>query len=39
VAEVAQKLGRFEPGQYDKVRSFLENPESWPAARTAAAVR
>jgi|SRR5579859_1294048 len=39
VAEVAQKLGRFEPGQYDKVRSFLENPESWPAARTAAAAR
>ena len=37
VAEVAQKMGRFEAGQYDKVRSFLEDPENWPTNRTAAA--
>src|SRR6202045_1351416 len=36
VAEVAQKMGRFEAGQYDKVRSFLEDPENWPTARVAA---
>jgi orotate phosphoribosyltransferase len=37
VAATAQKLGRFEAGQYDKVRSFLEDPENWPATRAAAA--
>src|ERR1700746_354826 len=31
VAATAEKLGRFEPGQYEKVRSFLEDPENWPA--------
>jgi len=36
VAEMAEKLGRFEPGQYEKVQSFLKDPESWPAARAAA---
>ena len=37
VAEVAEKMGRFEPGQYDKIRSFLEDPENWPAKRATAA--
>ena len=36
VAATAQKLGRFEPGQYEKVRSFLEDPENWSANRAAA---
>src|SRR5436305_1053249 len=36
VAEMAEKLGRFEPGQYEKVQRFLKDPESWPAARAAA---
>jgi orotate phosphoribosyltransferase len=35
VAELAASLGRFEPGQYEKVKSFLENPETWSAQRTA----
>jgi orotate phosphoribosyltransferase len=35
VAEVAEKMGRFEPGQYEKVRSFLEDPENWGAQRAA----
>ena len=37
VAAMADKLGRFEPGQYDKIRSFLENPEDWPAKRATVA--
>ncbi|HZT89091.1 MAG TPA: orotate phosphoribosyltransferase [Stellaceae bacterium] len=36
VAALADSLGRFEPGQYDKVKSFLENPEAWSAQRSAA---
>jgi orotate phosphoribosyltransferase len=36
VAATAEKLGRFEPGQYEKIKSFLEDPESWSASRTAA---
>src|SRR5580700_9498094 len=36
VAATAEKMGRFEPGQYEKVRSFLEDPENWPAKRAAA---
>ena len=39
VAEVAEKMGRFEPGQYDKIRSFLEDPENWPAKRSTTAAR
>ena len=37
VAEVAEKMGRFEPGQYEKVQSFLQDPENWPEKRAAAA--
>jgi orotate phosphoribosyltransferase len=33
VAEVAERLGRFEAGQYDKIKSFLEDPESWSSSR------
>ena len=36
VAATAEKLGRFEAGQYDKIRSFLEDPETWSTARAAA---
>ena len=36
VAATAEKLGRFEPGQYDKIKSFLEDPESWSTKRAAA---
>lgn len=36
VAEMAEKLGRFEPGQYEKVQSFLKDPEAWPPTRAAA---
>ena len=37
VAAMADKLGRFEPGQYEKVRSFLEDPENWSGRRATAA--
>jgi orotate phosphoribosyltransferase len=37
VASVAEKMGRFEPGQYDKVQSFLHDPENWPEKRATAA--
>jgi len=36
VAEVAEKMGRFQAGEYEKIKSFLENPEDWPAKRAAA---
>ena len=36
VAEMAEKLGRFEPGQYEKVQRFLKDPEAWPPTRAAA---
>src|SRR6266498_1005781 len=29
VAETAERLGRFAPGQYEAVESFLKNPEGW----------
>jgi hypothetical protein len=29
-------LGRFKPGQYEAVESFLKDPEAWSKARTAA---
>ncbi|MBV8888975.1 MAG: orotate phosphoribosyltransferase [Alphaproteobacteria bacterium] len=32
VAELAERLGRFEPGQYAAVRRFLEDPEDWSAS-------
>jgi orotate phosphoribosyltransferase len=36
VAATAEKLGRFEAGQYDKIKSFLEDPETWSTTRAAA---
>jgi orotate phosphoribosyltransferase len=36
VAALAQRLGRFEPGQYEAVQSFLEDPEGWSQKRAAA---
>src|SRR5690242_13378396 len=36
VAQTAERLGQFKPGQYEAVRSFLEDPEAWSRARTAA---
>jgi len=36
VAETAEKLGRFEPGQYEKIQGFLKDPEGWTASGTAA---
>jgi orotate phosphoribosyltransferase len=35
VAQTAERLGRFAPGQYAAVRSFLEDPEAWSKARAA----
>jgi orotate phosphoribosyltransferase len=29
VAETAQRLGRFAPGQYEAVSSFLQDPNGW----------
>jgi orotate phosphoribosyltransferase len=39
VAETAERLGRFEPGQYAKIESFLNDPEAWSRDRAAAARR
>jgi orotate phosphoribosyltransferase len=36
VAAMAEKLGRFEAGEYDKIRSFLADPEAWSSERAAA---
>ncbi|HYM71749.1 MAG TPA: orotate phosphoribosyltransferase [Stellaceae bacterium] len=36
VAATAEKLGRFEAGQYEKIQSFLSDPENWSAAQAAA---
>jgi orotate phosphoribosyltransferase len=36
VLKVAQGLGHFTPGQYAAIRSFLEHPESWRPAQSAA---
>src|SRR6202158_3547881 len=36
VAATAQRLGRFAPGQYEAVESFLKNPEAWSNSRAAA---
>src|SRR5713101_7829540 len=35
VAETAKRLGRFAPGQYEAVESFLNDPAAWSKARTA----
>src|SRR3954471_11932959 len=39
VAQTAERLGHFKPGQYEAVKSFLEDPEAWSKARTATARR
>jgi orotate phosphoribosyltransferase len=36
VAVTAEKLGRFQAGEYEKIRSFLSDPESWTTARATA---
>src|SRR3954465_1279460 len=33
VAVMAEQLGRFKPGQYEAVESFLKDPEAWSKAR------
>src|SRR5215469_1978035 len=33
VAQTAERLGHFKPGQYEAVKSFLEDPEAWSRAR------
>ena len=35
VAATAARLGRFAPGQYDAVESFLKDPNAWSQARSA----
>jgi orotate phosphoribosyltransferase len=39
VAAMAEQLGHFEAGQYEKIKSFLADPESWTSTRAAAARR
>lgn len=34
VARTAERLGRFAPGQYEKVEGFLRDPNAWSQART-----
>ena len=36
VAATAERLGRFAPGQYASIESFLKNPEGWSKTRVAA---
>jgi orotate phosphoribosyltransferase len=36
VAETAERLGRFAPGQYEAVESFLNDPNAWSKNRAAA---
>lgn len=36
VAQTAERLGRFAPGQYAAVESFLKDPNAWSQARAAA---
>jgi orotate phosphoribosyltransferase len=36
VARTAERLGRFAPGQYEAVASFLNDPNAWSKTRTAA---
>jgi orotate phosphoribosyltransferase len=36
VAETAERLGRFAPGQYAAIESFLKNPNAWSKSRTTA---
>ncbi len=37
VLGVAEGLGYFGPGQFEAVKSFLDNPEGWSASRSATA--
>lgn len=39
VAATAERLGRFAPGQYEAVESFLKDPTAWSKTRAAAAGR
>ena len=34
VAQTAERLGHFAPGEYAKVEGFLKDPEAWSRART-----
>ncbi len=34
VARTAERLGRFAPGQYEAIKSFLKDPNGWSKART-----
>ena len=36
VARTAESLGRFTPGQYETIESFLKDPNAWSKARSAA---
>jgi orotate phosphoribosyltransferase len=36
VARTAERLGRFTPGQYETIESFLKDPNTWSKARAAA---
>jgi orotate phosphoribosyltransferase len=36
VARTAERLGRFAPGQYEAIESFLKDPNGWSKARTSA---
>src|SRR5918996_1403689 len=36
VARTAERLGRFAPGQYEAIESFLKDPNAWSQARAAA---
>jgi orotate phosphoribosyltransferase len=35
VAQMAERLGRFAPGQYEEVESFLRDPTAWSKAHAA----
>jgi orotate phosphoribosyltransferase len=36
VAQTAERLGRFTPGQYETIESFLNDPNAWSKARATA---
>jgi orotate phosphoribosyltransferase len=36
VARTAERQGRFAPGQYEAIESFLKDPNGWSKARTGA---
>jgi orotate phosphoribosyltransferase len=39
VAQTAERLGRFGPGQYAAIESFLRDPNAWSKARTSGGTR